>query len=93
MDRANTLVFAVLPRHSEAGPHIRTGAVRELSRSDGSPDRFDGEQVWQASLRRRPNLAAVFCGHTVGAQGAYRVDAGDNGNAVMTSFQNWQMVD
>ncbi|MFC5647597.1 metallophosphoesterase [Paenibacillus solisilvae] len=58
----------------------------------GSFDANDGEDVWQKSLRKHPNVIAVFSGHHVPGNVSYRVDLGDNGNPVFQSFQNWQMT-
>jgi hypothetical protein len=58
----------------------------------GSADALDGEQLWAQTLRRIPNLVGVFCGHQVAAPVSWRVDAGDTGNGVLQSFQNWQMA-
>lgn len=53
----------------------------------------DGEDVWQKSLRKHPNVIAVFSGHHVPGNVSYRVDLGDHGNPVFQSFQNWQFAD
>ncbi|WP_274362888.1 metallophosphoesterase [Paenibacillus thermotolerans] len=53
----------------------------------------DGEDIWQKSLRKHPNVLAVFSGHHVPSNVSYRVDIGDHGNPVFQSFQNWQFTD
>jgi hypothetical protein len=56
----------------------------------GSTDALDGEQLWQQSLRRMPNLVGVFSGHQVPTPVSWRVDLDDGGRGVLQSFQNWQ---
>jgi predicted phosphodiesterase len=53
----------------------------------------DGEDMWQKSLKRHPNLIAVFSGHHIPQNISYSVDAGDHGNPVFQSFQNWQSAE
>jgi hypothetical protein len=58
----------------------------------GSLDANDGEEIWQKSLRKHPNVIAVFSGHHVPKNVSCRVDLGDHGNPVFQSFQNWQFA-
>jgi len=56
----------------------------------GSTDALDGEQLWEQTLRRMPNLVGVFSGHQVPTPVSWRVDANDSGDGVLQSYQNWQ---
>lgn len=58
----------------------------------GSTDALDGEQLWERTLRRIPNVVGVFSGHQVPTPISWRVDANDNGDGVVQSYQNWQMA-
>lgn len=59
----------------------------------GSPDANDGDDIWNKSIRKHPNVIAVFSGHHVPGNVSYRVDLGEHGNPVFQSFQNWQFTD
>ena len=58
----------------------------------GSTDALDGEQLWEQTLRRMPNVVGVFSGHQVPTPVSWRVDANDDGDGVLQSYQNWQMA-
>lgn len=58
----------------------------------GSTDALDGEQLWEQTLRRIPNLVGIFSGHQVPTPVSWRVDANDVGSGVLQSYQNWQMA-
>lgn len=55
----------------------------------------DGEQMWQALVKKHKNIDFVFSGHVrgvdnTGCANAYTVDVGDNGNLVHQIVANYQ---
>jgi predicted phosphodiesterase len=57
---------------------------------EGAVGANDGEDMWQKSFKRHPNVIGVYSGHQIMKNVSYRVDWGDQGNMVFQSFQNWQ---
>ena len=105
--RAEVVAWAqdLLIRHSDRSAFVLThsyldpDARRTHTQSSyhpraypGSTDALDGEQLWEQTLRRMPNLVGVFSGHQVPTPVSWRVDANDSGDGVLQSFQNWQMA-
>ncbi|MCZ8511647.1 metallophosphoesterase [Paenibacillus filicis] len=75
------------------GERTKSGDGLNPKNYAGSLDANDGEDVWQKSLRKHPNVITVFSGHHVPGNVSYRVDLGEHGNPVFQSFQNWQMTE
>lgn len=45
-------------------------------------DGADGQELWDALVRKNPNVMIVVCGHVATGGLGYRVDEGDGGNSV-----------
>lgn len=71
------------------GTRMAPGAPFHPAGSNAARDGYDGEALWPV-LRRHPRLRAIFCGHQIPGNIAYRVDAAEDGHGVLASFQNWQ---
>jgi hypothetical protein len=66
------------------------GTARGTFADEGS---HDGEQLWNALVRRHPGIFLVVSGHVLG-QGTGRLTSrGDAGNAVHQILVNYQMLD
>jgi len=50
----------------------------------------DGEDIWHKCIKKHKNIIAVFSGHHIPENIAYRFDQGEKGNIIFQSFQNWQ---
>jgi hypothetical protein len=75
------------------GERTRPGNTYNPKGYKGALGANDGEDLWQKSFKRHPNLIAVFSGHQITENISYRTDVGEKGNCVFQSFQNWQCAE
>lgn len=55
-------------------------------------DGADGEQLWNAVVRKHPNVMMVICGHVRTGGLGYRASEGDYGNIVHEMMANYQKM-
>ena len=55
-------------------------------------DGADGQQLWDAVVRRHPNVMVVICGHVRTGGLGYRASEGDYGNTVHEMMANYQRM-
>jgi hypothetical protein len=79
--------------------NIRSGQTPESRANAGNPHRYgtgqggdthDGEDLWQALVRRLPRARLVVSGHEMGRHTGYRVDVNDAGRSVHQMLFNAQ---
>lgn len=75
------------------GERTKVGDNHNPKDYPGATGANDGEDLWQKSFKKHPNLLAVFSGHQITENVSYRTDLGDHGNLVFQSFQNWQTAE
>lgn len=68
-----------------------------LGKQRASPYNFygegsDGEQLWNALVRRHPNVMMVVCGHLSSGYVGYRADEGDYGNIVHQMMVDYEKL-
>lgn len=84
---------AIIVTHSHMfhnGFRTQPGDAHNPKIYKGATGANDGEDVWNKCFKLHSNVAAVYSGHHIPANISYRIDAGDHGNLVFQSFQNWQ---
>lgn len=74
------------------GERTKQGAKHHPRDYQGIMEANDGEELWNKYFQHCPNLFAVFSGHHVPSNVAFRTDQGLHGNSVFQSFQNWQVT-
>lgn len=55
-------------------------------------DGMDGEELWNALVRKHPNVMMVICGHLSSGFVGYRVDEADYGNMVHQMMVNYEKL-
>jgi hypothetical protein len=84
---------AIIVTHSYMylyGERTKPGDAHNPKKYKGAHGANDGEDVWHKCIKKHDNIIAVFSGHHITDNVSYRFDAGEKGNLVFQSFQNWQ---